>query len=194
MDSKFVSKLVSEFFEIDGIKEKILAIEELCESSGKKAHDYEKWLQIEFAIFLHKRDNNDIHDWGREKKYSLDGRRKIRIKQKESTTVDFWFKRKNQKKSGEILVEFKRARSINGCVKKMIKDGALLRKIKKSQSEVRSFWMIGFHPSENESHNVFEKAFNQEAKLNEWVRYKDIKTETIGGTNLSYSIFTLDEA
>ncbi|GIU26455.1 hypothetical protein [Shewanella sp. MBTL60-007] len=193
MDLEFVRTLIGEFISCDEIKRKLSLIEGLNLKSGKKTHDYEKWLQIEFAMFLDSLDCDRVSGWGREKRYVLDGRRKSRISSKNTTTVDFWIKRKYQKYSGEILIEFKRARSINGCVKQMIKDGALLRKIKASESDVRTFWMVGFHPNENDSHKAFEKAFTQEEKLNEWVNYRKFKTEEIAGTGLSFSIFTLDE-
>lgn len=191
MDLEFVHKLTSDFVESLSVTNKFQLIENLIETPDKRVHDYEKWLQIEFAMFLYQRQNSEVSDWGREKNYLLDRRLKSRIKHKRTTTVDFWLKRKYQKYPGEILIEFKRAKSINSCVKQMIDDGALLRKINKSEHTVRSFWMVGFHPSETESHTVFDKAFKQEAKLNEWVNDRKLKTERIEGTNLSFSIFTL---
>ncbi|HDX8441845.1 hypothetical protein ACW7GX_01040 [Aeromonas hydrophila] len=193
MDLEFVHKLTSDFVESLSVTNKFQLIENLIETPDKRVHDYEKWLQIEFAMFLYQRQNSEVSDWGREKNYLLDRRLKSRIKHKRTTTVDFWLKRKYQKYPGEILIEFKRAKSINSCVKQMIDDGALLRKINKSEHTVRSFWMVGFHPSETESHTVFDKAFKQEAKLNEWVNDRKLKTERIEGTNLSFSIFTLYE-
>lgn len=191
MDLEFIYKLISDFVESLSVNDKFQLIETLIETPDKRVHDYEKWLQIEFAMFLYQRPNSEVSDWGREKIYTLDRRLKSRIKHKKSTTVDFWLKRKHQKKPGEILIEFKRAKSINNCVKQMINDGALLRKIKKSENMVRSFWMVGFHPSETENHTVFDKAFTQETKLNEWVNDRLLKTERIKRTNLSFSIFTL---
>ncbi|MGV2845157.1 hypothetical protein ACE1OG_14930 [Aeromonas hydrophila] len=193
MDLEFIHKLTSDFVESLSVTNKFQLIENLIETPDKRVHDYEKWLQIEFAMFLYQRQNSEVSDWGREKNYLLDRRLKSRIKHKRTTTVDFWLKRKYQKYPGEILIEFKRAKSINSCVKQMIDDGALLRKINKSEHTVRSFWMVGFHPSETESHTVFDKAFKQEAKLNEWVNDRKLKTERIEGTNLSFSIFTLYE-
>mgnify|MGYP000143701301 CR=1 FL=1 len=191
MDSKFVLELMMKFVETKLINEKLQSIEHINLVSGKPINDWEKWLQIEFAIFLF--DEDCLADWGREKRYLLDGRKKDRIKSKKTTTVDFWVKRKYQKKSGEILIEFKRARSINGCISKMIKDGSLLRRIKKSNSEVRSFWMVGFHPSENERHNVNNKAYRHEDKLKEGIKWSTIETKQIENTGLSLSIFTLDD-
>ncbi|WP_324005051.1 hypothetical protein [Aeromonas hydrophila] len=193
MDLEFIHKLTSDFVESLSVTNKFQLIENLIETPDKRVHDYEKWLQIEFAMFLYQRQNSEVSDWGREKNYLLDRRLKSRIKHKRTTTVDFWLKRKYQKYPGEILIEFKRAKSINSCVKQMIDDGALLRKINKSEHTVRSFWMVGFHPSETESHKVFDKAFKQEAKLNEWINDRKLKTERIEGTNLSFSIFTLYE-
>jgi len=191
MDSKFVLELILKFVETKTINEKLQSIEYINSINGKQIYDWEKWLQIEFAIFLF--DEASLADWGREKRYLLDGRKKDRIKFKKTTTVDFWIKRKYQKKPGEILIEFKRARSINGCISKMIKDGSLLRRIKKSNSEVRSFWMIGFHPSENERHNVNNKAYKHEGNLKEGIKWSTMETKRIENTELSLSIFTLNE-
>lgn len=156
MDFNFIYKLISDFVVSLSAINKFQLIESLIETPDKRVHDYEKWLQIEFAMFLYQRQNSEVSDWGREKIYPLDRRLKSRIKHRRTTTVDFWLKRRYQKYPGEILIEFKRARSINDCVKQMIDDGALLRKIKKSESMVRSFWMVGFHPSETACHNVFD--------------------------------------
>jgi len=194
MDFDFVFKLIADFVDTKAVQKRLKLIDELCGTQGKRTHDYEKWLQIEFAMFLHQNEINEVADWGRERRYNLDGRKKDSIKSKQTTTVDFWLKRKYQKISGETLIEFKRAKSINGCVSRMIKDGSLLRKITKSKHDIRSFWMVGFHPSENESHNVFDKAFKQEERQQEWVKYRNIKTRSIKGTGLSFSVFTLDEA
>lgn len=193
MDLEFIYKLISDFVGSLSVGNKFQLIESLINTPAKKVHDYEKWLQIEFAMFLYQRQNGDISDWGREKTYLLDRRLKSRIKHRKTTTVDFWLKRKYQKRPGEIIIEFKRAKSINECVKRMIDDGSLLRKINRSDNIIRSFWMVGFHPSENESHTVFDKAFKQEARLNEWVNDRKLKTERIEGTSLSFSIFTLYE-
>ncbi|MEZ6970185.1 hypothetical protein ACB040_13045 [Aeromonas sp. S11(2024)] len=193
MDFNFIYKLISDFVVSLSAINKFQLIESLIETPDKRVHDYEKWLQIEFAMFLYQRQNSEVSDWGREKIYPLDRRLKSRIKHRRTTTVDFWLKRRYQKYPGEILIEFKRAKSINDCVKQMIDDGALLRKIKKSESMVRSFWMVGFHPSETAYHNVFDKTFKQEAKLNEWVNDRKLKTQKIEGTKLSFSIFTLYE-
>ncbi|HHC5059904.1 TPA: hypothetical protein ACN6VL_001021 [Aeromonas veronii] len=193
MDFNFIYKLISDFVVSLSAINKFQLIESLIETPDKRVHDYEKWLQIEFAMFLYQRQNSEVSDWGREKIYPLDRRLKSRIKHRRTTTVDFWLKRRYQKYPGEILIEFKRAKSINDCVKQMIDDGALLRKIKKSESMVRSFWMVGFHPSETAYHNVFDKTFKQEVKLNEWVNDRKLKTQKIEGTKLSFSIFTLYE-
>lgn len=193
MDFNFIYKLISDFVVSLSAINKFQLIESLIETPDKRVHDYEKWLQIEFAMFLYQRQNSEVSDWGREKIYPLDRRLKSRIKHRRTTTVDFWLKRRYQKYPGEILIEFKRAKSINDCVKQMIDDGALLRKIKKSESMVRSFWMVGFRPSETACHNVFDKTFKQEAKLNEWVNDRKLKTQKIEGTKLSFSIFTLYE-
>jgi len=190
VDSNFVLELILKFVENKSVNEKLQLIERIRLSDGTQIYDWEKWLQIEFAMFLFEEDS--LADWGREKKYWLDGRKKYRIKYKESTTVDFWVKRKHQKISGEILIEFKRARSINGCISKMIKDGSLLRRIKKSNSEIRSFWMVGFHPSENERHNVNDKAIKHEHTLKEEIKGATIETKPIKNTELSLSIFTLN--
>lgn len=191
MDLEFIYNLISDFVDSLSVGNKLQLIESLINTPEKKVHDYEKWLQIEFAMFLYQRQNGDISDWGREKTYLLDRRLKSRIKHRKTTTVDFWLKRKYQKLPGEIIIEFKRAKSINECVKRMINDGSLLRKINRSDNIIRSFWMVGFHPSETEGHTVFDKAFKQEARLNEWVNDRKLKTERIEGTNLSFSIFTL---
>ncbi|MFM5470917.1 hypothetical protein ACET7A_02930 [Aeromonas veronii] len=193
MDFNFINKLISDFVVSLSAINKFQLIETLIETPDKRVHDYEKWLQIEFAMFLYQRQNSEVSDWGREKIYLLDRRLKSRIKHRKTTTVDFWLKRRYQKHPGEILIEFKRAKSINDCVKQMIDDGALLRKIKKSENMVRSFWMVGFHPSETACHTVFDKAFKQEARLNEWVNDRKLKTQEIEGTKLSFSIFTLYE-
>ncbi|HHQ4530006.1 TPA: hypothetical protein ACSP1Y_003813 [Aeromonas hydrophila] len=149
MDFNFINKLISDFVVSLSAINKFQLIETLIETPDKRVHDYEKWLQIEFAMFLYQRQNSEVSDWGREKIYLLDRRLKSRIKHRKTTTVDFWLKRRYQKHPGEILIEFKRAKSINDCVKQMIDDGALLRKIKKSENMVRSFWMVGFHPSDD---------------------------------------------
>jgi hypothetical protein len=194
MDSSFIFELVKKFVNSKTINDKLKIIEELSVSKTKRLLDYEKWLQLEFAFFLNSSNHSDIKDWGREKRYDLDGRKKLRIQSKNTTTVDFWLHRKNRKIKGDILLEFKRSKSINGCVKAMIKDGALLRKIKKSacENDIRSFWMVGFHPSETDTHNAFEKALRHEGNLKELVSYKSFLTEEISNTSMSFTMFNFE--
>jgi len=65
VDSNFVLELILKFVENKSVNEKLQLIERIRLSDGTQIYDWEKWLQIEFAMFLFEEDS--LADWGREK-------------------------------------------------------------------------------------------------------------------------------
>lgn len=108
-DLEFLASLADDFFSQRSIRKTLSVIYEE-EISG-----WEKWLQVEFASFVH--DHEDIKAWGRETPYSTDKRI---TKARERCAVDFILHQKY--KQSHLALELKQIDSIARCTQAMIKD------------------------------------------------------------------------
>lgn len=156
-DFKFIKDIFGEFLQLENIQQMFEIIIE------DDINDWEKWFQIEFAFFL-KFQCDKVRRSTREKPLKL---RKNQAavkteKLKDRTVIDFAVERKSTSKDGEILIEIKRRKSVNGCVKGMIHDAKLIRSAK-GKKDVRSTFIVGIHPTEDEKHTVYDKIHKHKA-------------------------------
>jgi len=131
-DFEFVSTLADQFFRSPHIKKSFHTIDE----AGLTG--WEKWLQIEFAIYLESQDS--IAGWKREAHYHLDGRVAAG---KKKCSVDFVIKQKW--KWSHLALEVKQIKSADRCVDHMVKDKARIAAIRGTQFDIRSVWSLGVH-------------------------------------------------
>lgn len=170
-------------------------LDEFCTSTRVRSalkkigsHDltgWEKWIQIEFAIFLH--DHNHVADFRREHGYSLDQRKAKRSK----AYADFSFRKKRTNKNVKILLEFKANRKLRACIDGMIADWDKILCVRTNDDNIRSFWVVGFHgidgcePEEIE-HSVFEMV---KKKTSVTLFKNRLKTIVIGRTGYAVTLF-----
>jgi len=145
---------------------------------------WEIWFQIEFATFLENK-NSSVSEWYREWEYPIDKRKSLKSKM----FIDFLVRQKYAKKDAYIALELKQNISAKTCITNMIKDVNKVTSIRKSSSDIRSFWNIGIHKRISNNH------FRDKEKIKEIVLEKFttedffIESRYIKNTDFSYTIF-----
>lgn len=173
-DLEFLASLADDFFSQRSIRKTLSVINEE-EISG-----WEKWLQVEFASFVH--DHQDIKAWGRETPYSTDKRI---TKARERCAVDFILHQKY--KQSHLALELKQIDSIARCTQAMIKDIQKMLTIRQSEFDIRSVWCLGVHIDEGPAKPLMEIKYYAE-KLDFDFDEKLFATKSIGKTGYAYTI------
>jgi hypothetical protein len=177
-DYEFTWGVLTDFFSQKGIRRALDGIYR-CEATG-----WEKWWQIELALYLS--EHEDIGDWNMEERFFTDLRRPV---EKDSIAVDFGIRRKGCSKDSMIYLELKQDADWMRCIENMLRDA---KKVFTAQSRshegsaVRSFFVAGIYPSETKKdvHDYIEKRLD-ELEM-EWDL---IDTKFIADTPYSFTMF-----
>jgi hypothetical protein len=170
---RFVSSVVNDFFREPALRKKLIMIRD------KELSGWEKWLQIELAIYL---DNHkSVMQSGREEKFEIDHRKSDRS----HAYVDFVFRKKNASKDFLVAVELKQYNSFKTCLSKMLDDAGKLYKIKQQQS-LRECFLLGIHDKEDPQKVIDVVWDKYEPRL---PSKKRIVSAPIGQTGYSFTLF-----
>lgn len=172
-DLQFISQLFSEFFKNNHIKKRLKIIK------NKQITGWEKWLQVEFGVFLD--DHDIVMESGREGIFSVDRRKDT---DKTKIYVDFILRKKNCTKDFYLAIELKQADSFRTCLGRMIDDANKIYKIR--GGNLRECFMVGIHNSEEHDLVISESWERCSSFL---PSKKRIVTRPIGRTGFSYTIF-----
>lgn len=174
-DFKFVYDLSRAFFKKTHIK-KTISLIKLESLTG-----WEKWVQIEFSA--HILEHEGIKAWDREYRYKLDQRvRSLR----QNCAVDFVVHQKG--KHTHMAIELKVKKTPNSCIRGMARDHNKIAAITKKENDIRSAWCLGIHLSEHED-TVFERVKKHMGDPNIWMDKALFRSETIGKTGYSFTVF-----
>jgi len=157
-DFNFTVKLFDNFFSRKKIQNRLSIINK-HEITG-----WEIWWQVEFATYLSTKDKS-VSEWYREWKYPIDKRR---VSSKSEMYIDFLIRQKYSKKNHFIALELKQNICAKKCIKNMLNDVDKVFSMRKSASDIRSFWNIG----------VYKEAMNggDEAIKNMILEYDNLNT------------------
>lgn len=152
-----------------------------------KLKGWEKWLQIEFSMFLHAHPTIVFDNGSREYCYELDQRMANRCK----AYADFAFRKKKSSKDLRIVLEFKAHPSQTSCVRGMIADCEKIWSVRGSDDDMRSFWVVGFHESAGKSvEELKEKALELvNEKHEQEIRKSMLECMLVGKTGYALTIF-----
>ncbi len=178
---EYCFSLLEEFFD-QSIIQKGLEIINDCDITG-----WEKWWQIELAIFLS--EDEDIAEWDMEVPFLTDLR--IKNQKKDSIAVDVSFRPKKLSRDKFIFLELKQADDYDTCLRNMMLDA---EKVFGSQSKsmdgltIRSFFVVGVYPS-IEKKEIINYVMELQKKYDVVVDKEEIRTKFIPNTNYSFTIF-----
>jgi len=154
-DFEFTWSVLTDFFKQKRIQRTLAAIEE-AEVTG-----WEKWWQIELALYLSEHD--EVGNWNMEERFFTDLRRGT---EKDSIAVDLSFRQKRCSKDAMIFLELKQDADWKRCIENMLRDakkvfGAHSRS--HEGSAVRSFFVAGIYPSEPKGvvHDYVERRLDE---------------------------------
>jgi hypothetical protein len=170
---------MSEFCTEQRIRSALLAIKE------SSLRGWEKWIQIEFSLFL--KQHADIDDWEKEYQYLLDGRKNECIK----AFVDFSFRKKNTNRDLRIALEFKAIDRLTTCIDEMVKDWEKINCVRKSDDDMRSFWVVGFHQTgEMAPEKIEEVVLERLDTKHSCQLYRNrLKTVLVGESGFAFTVF-----
>ena len=176
-DFDFTVKLFDNFFSRKKIQKRLSIINE------KEITGWEVWWQVEFATYLSTKDES-VSEWYREWKYPIDNR----VSSQSEMSIDFLIRQKGAKKDYFIALELKQHIFVKRCIQNMLKDVDKVFSMRKSASDIRSFWNIG----------VYKEVMDggDEAIQNMILEYNNLSTSEefiyinkIGNTGFYYLIF-----
>ena len=173
-DLEFVTSLAEGFFAQRAMRRTLRVISEQ-EISG-----WEKWLQVEFAAYIH--DHEEVKAWGRETPYLTD--RRIE-RAREKCAVDFIIHQKY--KQSHLALEFKQINSVGRCARAMVGDILKMLTIRQSQFDIRSVWCLGVHPRAPEEEVVRKLRYHADA-LGLDLDPSLVTSRAIGQSGYSFSI------
>ena len=174
-DLTFLDSLFSAFFKRKAIKDTLAAIRE------DSIRGWEKWLQIELAVYLRK--HKEVKAWGRETQYLLDKRvAKVRSK----CAIDFIIHQ--TRKHSHLAVEIKQLNATKSCIDRMLRDMRKMNKIRGSEFDIRSVWCLGIHNA-TDADEVLRKVGYYAGELQVEIDPKLVVTRPIGRTGYSYTLF-----
>jgi len=173
-DFDFTVKLFDNFFSQKRIQKRLNIIRE------EEITGWEIWWQIEFATYLSTKDES-LSEWVREWEYPLDKRRGTSNKM----YIDFVVRQKYAKKGRYIALELKQHLYIKNCIKNMLKDTDKVFSMRKSASDIRSFWNIGIYQEKTMEDEEIQEMIFEHINTNE----NFIQTKKIQNTNFYYTIF-----
>ena len=176
-DFWFTVELLAQFFSRKRIQTTLADIWD-TEVTG-----WEKWWQIEFAMFLS--EHEAIAEWNMEEEFHTDLRTGT---SKDFMAIDICFRRKGFASNHFVFLELKQDRDWKCCIGNMLSDAkkfstSKVRSINGMQ--VRSFWLVGVHPgnSKAEVHNYIEEATERRD-----VDWSLMETRFISGTPLAFTV------
>jgi hypothetical protein len=177
-DFEFTWGVLADFFNQKGIQRALDGIAE-CGATG-----WEKWWQIEFALYLSDRD--DIGDWNMEEGFFTDLRRSV---EKDRIAVDFGIRKRGCSKDSMIFLELKQDADWKRCIENMLRDVAKVFSAQSRSHEgasMRSFFVCGIYRSEakKDVHDYIEKRLNE---LD--IEWELIDTKFIVNTPFSFTMF-----
>jgi hypothetical protein len=148
-----------------------------------EATGWEKWWQIELAMFLS--DYEDVAEWDIEEVFLTDLRTTTT---RDRMAIDICFRRKGYAKGHFVFLELKQDRDWKRCIANMLTDAekfSTSHKRSETGLDVRSFFLVGVYPSEEKSvvHDFIEGAA---AKRN--VDWDFMETHFIPNTEYSFTV------
>ncbi len=174
-DLEFLNTLAEEFFKQMHIRKTLMVIRE------ENISGWEKWLQIEFSVFLRKYE--EVKSWGRESPYTLDQRI---AKAQQKCAVDFIIHQK--RKHSQLALELKQIDSPVSCIVAMLKDIKKMWSIRTSEFDIRSVWCLGVH-NEDSFESIHRNIVYQAGVQNIEIQPKMIVSKKIGKTGYGFTIF-----
>jgi uncharacterized membrane protein len=173
-DLDFLTDLATEFFAQRSIRRTLQVI------SDQSISGWEKWMQVEFAAFIHDHDN--VKAWSRETPYSTDQRIE---KARRRCAVDFIVHQKY--KQSHLALEIKQVKSVSRCARAMVEDIVKMLTIRRSEFDIRSVWCLGVHQAASESEVLRELKYHaDELRFN--LSENLVATRSIGRTGYSFSL------
>jgi hypothetical protein len=177
-DFEFTWDLLTAFFGQRRIQSGLEAIDK----AGITA--WEKWWQIELAIFLS--NHPEVGDWNVEERFYTDRRTSIA---KDSVAVDLSFRRTRHSKEAMIFLELKQGSDWKRCIGNMLFDAEKVFSAQRRSHKgavVRSFFVVGVYPREPKArvHDHIEKCLD--AREMDW---NLMDTKFIAGTSYSFTMF-----
>jgi len=177
---EYCFRLLEEFFGQSIIQKGLKIIE------NHKISGWEKWWQIELAMFLS--EDEDIAEWDMEVPFSTDLRKN---QKKDFISIDIAFRPKKLSRDKFIFLELKQNDDYVKCLRNMLLDS---EKVFGSHSksvdgiEIRSFFVVGVYLSVEKKEIInclmeIHKDYNIELEKDE------IRTKFIPNTNYSFTIF-----
>lgn len=176
-DFEFTLAILDAFFEQRQIRTALAMI------ADKDISGWEKWWQIELALFLS--EHEDVAEWDMEEPFFTDRRCHTA---KDSIAIDLCFRRKRYSTERLIFLELKQDKDWKRCVANMMLDA---EKVSSAQTksmfgaEFRNFFLVGIYPSvpKAEIHDYIED--EAEGRQVDW----EIKeTRFIADTPFSFTL------
>ena len=158
-DFSFVCEAVSGFFSSASIQKGLDAIDEVGITG------WEKWWQVEFAIWLS--EHEDIGDWAMEEVFLTDLRRRT---EKDTIAIDMGFRMKGCSTDEMLFLELKQNDDWRRCIENMIKDAEKVETAQErsvdSKVKIRNFFVVGVYRntdvSKKQVHDYIEQRAQQE--------------------------------
>jgi hypothetical protein len=177
-DFEFTWEVLTDFFNQKRIQRTLDAIDET------KVTGWEKWWQVELALYLS--DHDDVANWNMEERFFTDLRRSV---EKDSIAVDLCFRRKRCSKDSMIYLELKQDADWKRCIENMLRDALKVSDAQTRSQEgatMRSFFVAGIYPSipKVEVHNYVEKRLDE---LD--IDWDLMDTKFIAGTPYGFTMF-----
>ena len=172
-DFNYISELVDEFFSSDHIQNRFSIINNY-DISG-----WEVWLQIEFSHFLGTHLSQP--EWHRELPIEYDKRKE---KYKTFFKPDFIIRKKGWRIDTYSAIEIKQHPNAASCIKNMIKDIDKVSKMRTSQLDMRTLWVLGIFKADKEED--LEEMVTEHID-DDYLGY--LTTDFIGDTGFAYVMF-----
>jgi hypothetical protein len=173
-DLEFLTDLAEEFFAQRSLRRTLQVIGE------QSITGWEKWLQVEFAAFIH--DHENVKAWSRETPYASDKRIE---KARSRCAVDFIIHQKY--KQSHLALELKQIQSVSRCTRAMIEDLLKMLKIRRSEFDIRSVWCLGVHQVASASDVLRELTYHAD-ELDFNLSPGLVATKPIGRTGYAFSL------
>ena len=176
-DFEFTLAVLDSFFAQKRIRTALAKIAE-TDVSG-----WEKWWQIELALFLS--DHEDVAEWDMEEPFFTDRRRHT---SQDMLAIDLCFRRKRQSSERFIFLELKQDQDWKRCVSHMMSDAEKVycaQTKSLSNTRIRSFFLAGVYPSIPKAaiHDYIEEI--AEGRQVEW---EIMETRFIANTPFSFTL------
>lgn len=173
-DLEFLTELSTEFFAQRSIRRTLQVI------GAQNISGWEKWLQVEFAAFIH--DHENVKAWSREAPYATDQRIE---KARTRCAVDFIVHQKYKQR--HLALEIKQVKSVSRCTRAMVEDITKMLAIRRSEFDIRCVWCLGVHQDATDS-EVLRKLKYHADELRLPLSPSLVATRSIGRTGYAFSL------